>query len=78
MDFNPWNVSCLEEFLYYNCPECEGKFSNREQFAGHAVVAHKKARDILMKILVWIKDISSFIIVEFHLNRINIVVRIVS
>ena len=51
MEINPWNVSSLEEFLYYNCPECEKKYSTKEQFVGHAVVAHKNARDTLMTIL---------------------------
>ena len=51
MEFNPWNVSSLEEFLFYNCPECESKHSTKEQFVGHAVVAHENARDILMTIL---------------------------
>ena len=51
IEFNPWNVSSLQEFLYYNCPECESKYSNREQFVGHAVVAHENARNILMTIL---------------------------
>ena len=47
VEFNPWNVSSLEEFLFYNCPECESKYSVKEQFVGHAMVAHKNARDIL-------------------------------
>ena len=51
VEFNPWNVSSLEEFLFYNCPECVSKYSNREQFVGHAVVAHENSRDILMTIL---------------------------
>ena len=51
MEFNPWNVSSIEQFLFYNCPECESKYSNREQFVGHAMVAHENARDILMTIL---------------------------
>ena len=46
-----WNVSSLEEFLYYNCPECENKYSTKEQFVGHAMVAHENARDILPTIL---------------------------
>ena len=50
-DLNPWNVSSLEEFLYYNCPECESKYSNKEQFVGHAMVAHDNAHNILPTIL---------------------------
>ena len=48
---NPWNVSTLEKFRYFNCPQCENKYSTKEQFVGHAIVAHKKACDYLPKIL---------------------------
>jgi len=51
VEFNPWNVSSLEEFLFYNCPECESKYSVKEQFVGHAMVAHQNARDVLTTIL---------------------------
>ena len=54
-EFNPWNVSSLDEFLFYNCPECESKYSSKEQFVGHAMFAHKNARDasvVLAKILI--------------------------
>ena len=41
---NPWNVSSLEAFLHYNCPECEDKYSTKEQFVCHAMMVHEKAR----------------------------------
>ena len=46
-----WNVSSLEEFRYYNCPECDSKYSSKEQFVGHAMVAHDNAHNILPTIL---------------------------
>ena len=48
---NPWNVTSLEEFHFYNCPECEEKYVNREQFIAHAMVKHPKACEILPGIL---------------------------
>ena len=39
----PWNVSTIEEFLYYCCPECDLKTKNHETFLKHAVNSHKKA-----------------------------------
>ena len=48
---NPWNVSSLEDFRYYNCPECEHKYVAKEQFVCHATIVHAKARDALPGIL---------------------------
>ena len=49
--YNPWNVTSLEAFLHYNCPECEDKYATKEQFVCHAVMVHEKARDTLPGIL---------------------------
>ena len=48
---NPWNVLSLEAFHFYNCPECGDKYSTREQFIGHAMISHQKARNTLPTIL---------------------------
>ena len=48
---NPWNVTSLEDFRYYNCPECEHKYVAKEQFVFHATIVHAKARDALQGIL---------------------------
>ena len=52
-DFNPWKVKSLEDFtcVVYSCPECERTFSTSEQFIGHAMRSHPKARDTLPDIL---------------------------
>ena len=42
-EFNPWNVTSIEEFHFYNCPECNVKYQDKEQFVGHAVLKHPKA-----------------------------------
>ena len=52
-EFNPWKVTSLEDFtmIVYSCPECERIFSTSEQFIGHAMMSHPKARDTLPDIL---------------------------
>ena len=52
-DFNPWKVKSLTDFtcVVYRCPECERSFSTSEQFIGHAMMSHPKARDTLPDIL---------------------------
>ena len=35
--YNPWNVTSLEAFHFYNCPECDDKYATKEQFVGHTV-----------------------------------------
>ena len=54
-DFNPWKVKSLEDFtltyVVYSCPECQRTFSTSEQFIGHAMMSHPKARDTLPAIL---------------------------
>ena len=39
---NPWQVQSLDEFLYYNCPECNIKSQNKEVFVYHAWQHHPK------------------------------------
>ena len=66
VEYNPWNVLSLEAFLHYNCPECEDKYSTKEQFLCHALITHEKARDTLPGILqvqnnIVISDVQSVI-----------------
>ena len=51
MEVNPWNVTSLEAFHFYNCPECDDKYATREQFVGHAMIVHEKAQATLPTIL---------------------------
>ena len=44
---NPWLVSNLKEFLWYNCPECEYKAKNEDLFYEHAIKNHFKAQQCL-------------------------------
>ena len=45
-DFNPWASMNLEEFLFYNCPECEYRGSFESDFYQHAVNTHQKAKQV--------------------------------
>ena len=51
VEYNPWNVLSLEEFHFYNCPECESKYAIKEQFIGHAIFRHPKACETLPGII---------------------------
>ena len=44
---NPWNVSNLEEFLYYCCPECDCKNKDKEDFVNHVVISHPRAKILI-------------------------------
>ena len=44
---NPWLVSCLEDFLYYCCPECDNKCHSRQMFITHAWQNHSQAKEVL-------------------------------
>ena len=41
-NFIPWNVSSLEEFLFYFCPECDVRIHSKETFVSHALNQHPK------------------------------------
>jgi uncharacterized Zn-finger protein len=47
---NPWEVGSLEEFLFYNCPECPDKSSSRETFIHHALFSHPDSRNAILSI----------------------------
>ena len=45
--FNPWNVSNLDDFLHYCCPECDVRHESRTLFINHAIDEHPKSRHFL-------------------------------
>ena len=51
VEYNPWDVLSIEAFHFYNCPECDKKYSTSEQFVGHAMIVHEKAQATLPTIL---------------------------
>ena len=40
VETNPWMVEELEEFLYFCCPECDGKYRAKDPFLKHAFCHH--------------------------------------
>ena len=40
MNFNPWNVSSIDEFSYFNCPECDFHTKDKNTFQDHATKNH--------------------------------------
>ena len=48
----PWiNVECLEDFLYYCCPECNDRHQSRDDFLQHALNEHPEAKNYLVPII---------------------------
>ena len=48
LDVNPWIVTNLKAFLFYNCPECENfKVKSQNSFLKHAFEKHSNARECL-------------------------------
>ena len=41
---NPWDVANFDDFLHYNCPECEFKAKRKKLLYIHAVKTHVKAQ----------------------------------
>ena len=47
----PWIVECLEDFLYYCCPECNNRHQTRDKFLQHALNEHSEAKTYLIPII---------------------------
>ena len=41
---NPWLVTNLDTFLYYNCPECDMKTKEYDSFYDHAIQNHPNSK----------------------------------
>ena len=52
IDKNPWNVTNLDEFMYYCCPECEERNESEDRFLKHALDEHPEAQKYLQKFTV--------------------------
>ena len=46
---NPWDVPNIQEFLYYNCPECDTRVKDSEVFVQHALDNHVLSKSYLNK-----------------------------
>ena len=45
---NPWAVVNLNEFLYYNCPQCNFRSKDSKSFLFHALKKHSKVRLVFL------------------------------
>ena len=58
MENNPWDVTTVDEFLFYNCPECEVKTKDADAFMSHAIESHELAKQYMSRYdLIEAKDI---------------------
>ena len=53
---SPWDVTNLDEFLFYCCPECELKNESKGGFIKHALDEHPEAQKYLQKFTNVIKE----------------------
>ena len=42
---NPWDVSNIQEFLFYICPECDVRVKDSEVFVQHALDNHELSKE---------------------------------
>ena len=47
LKLNPWAVEALEEFLYFCCPECDIKSTDKDAFVNHVWSNHPKVSTYL-------------------------------
>ena len=45
--YTPWNVTSLDDFLFYCCPECEDRTVTKSDFIKHAVNHHPRSQNII-------------------------------
>ena len=51
-DNNQWNVSSVDEFLQYCCPDCDVKEKEKEEFIRHALSQHPLSANYLGTIII--------------------------
>ena len=51
-DNNQWNVSSIDEFIQYCCPDCDVKEKNKEEFIRHALSKHPLSANYLGQIII--------------------------
>ena len=59
MDSSQWNVMSLEAFRFYNCPDCDEKFTLKNTFVEHALMTHQVSQNYIPSILQNMMSIAS-------------------
>ena len=55
---NPWDVSSLQDFQYFCCPECDSRHKDAQTFIDHAVLFHEQTKETLVNLhLIQIQDV---------------------
>ena len=49
---NPWSANHLDDFLFYNCPECDFKEHSKDFFVKHALNLHPRSKEKIGGLLV--------------------------
>ena len=49
---NPWIVCKFEDFLFYWCPECNFKTSEKSVFIKHAIIAHPLSQSFIESLII--------------------------
>ena len=47
---NPWLVKSLDDFLFFHCPECDNKHSEKPDFLNHALTTHSRSRNTILNL----------------------------
>ena len=63
MNSNPWNVGSINEFSYFNCPECTFHTKEDKNFQDHATRNHPLSSVLFCK--------GSKVIIVSNRNEIN-------
>ena len=61
MDSSQWNVVSLEAFRFYNCPDCDEKFTLKNTFVEHALMTHQVSQNYIPSILQNMMSIAIFL-----------------
>jgi len=52
-----WDVTSLDDFLYYWCPECDSKHVTKPKFMSHAFKQHPEAKEYLGQLEGYAEDV---------------------
>ena len=65
MNSNPWNVASIDEFSFFNCPECDFHAKEKKNFQDHATKNHP------LSAVLFSKEVISFLNELNQLERLS-------
>ena len=69
---NPWAVEALEEFLYFCCPECNIKSTDKDAFVNHVWSNHPKVSNLVFWIMQLFYESYKYTRVQFVKNKVKL------